>query len=74
MWKASDLAQSIDTPHSFWVGLVLEAISRRQEKAVELLVMLCGDVLTYRTWVEESIHSTDLRLAVIGAQGVSNFT
>ena len=45
VWEASALAHSIDTPHSFWVGLLLAAISKRQEKAVELLGTLCGEVL-----------------------------
>ena len=40
---------------------------------VELLGTLCGDVSADRTWVEESIHSTNLRLVDIEFQGVSQF-
>ena len=60
-------------PQSFWVGLFPEAISTRQDKAVYLLGILCGDVLSYRAWVDDSIHSTNLRLVGIEAQGVSRF-
>ena len=65
VWESSDLYHSINTPHYFWVGLFLEAIIRRQEKAVELLGMLCEDVSEDRMLVEESIHPTNLRLADI---------
>ena len=65
VWEALALAQSIDMPHSFQVRLFLEAISRRQDKVVELFGTLCGDVLADRTWVEESIHSINLLLADI---------
>ena len=30
VWEASAFTNSIDIPHYFWVGLFLEAISRRQ--------------------------------------------
>ena len=40
---------------------------------MEILGTLCGYVLADRTWVEDSIHSTNLRLAYIEAQGVSYF-
>ena len=65
VWDSSALAHSINMPHSFRVGLFLEAISRSQEKAVELLGMLCEDVSEDQKWVEESIHSTNMRLANI---------
>ena len=55
------------------MGLFLEAIIRRQEKAVELLGTLCGDVLEYHKWVDESIQSTNMRLADIEVQGMSHF-
>ena len=74
VWESSDLAHSINMPHFFWVGLLLEAVSRKQEKAVEILRTLCGDVLVDQIWVEESIHSRNLQLADIAVQGVSNFT
>ena len=56
VWEASDLAQSINIPHYFWVGLFLEAIIRTQEKAVDLLGILCGEVLVNWKWAEESIN------------------
>ena len=74
LWEDSALAHSIDTPHSFWVGLFLDAIIRRQEKAAELLGTMCGEFSVYQMWAEESIHSTNLRLADIEAQVVSHFT
>ena len=36
-------------PHSFGVELFLGDVISRQEKSVELLVTLCGDVLAYQT-------------------------
>ena len=60
VWEASALAHSIDTIHSFWAGLLLEAIIRRQEKLVEILGILCWEFFSDRTWVEDSIHSTNL--------------
>ena len=44
MWEASALAHFINIPHLFWVGLFLEVISRSQDKAVELLGKLHGEV------------------------------
>jgi len=41
---------------------------------VELLRTLCGDVSDNLVWVDESIHSTKLRLANIEAQDVSHFS
>ena len=67
LWEASGLAHSINMPHYFRVGLLLEAIRRSKEKAVELLGTMCGDVLADQTWVEKIIHSTKLRLADIEA-------
>ena len=43
--KASNSVHSIDMPQAFWVGLLLKAIIRRQEKVVDLLGNLCRDVL-----------------------------
>ena len=40
---------------------------------MELLGTLCGDVLEYNKWVEESIQSKNMQLADIEAQGVSHF-
>ena len=40
---------------------------------MDLLDNLCRDVSADRTWVDESILSTNLRLADIEAQGVSHF-
>ena len=74
VWEASALDQSIDTPHFFLVGLFLEAIIRRKEKAVELLETLCGNVSTDWVWAEESIESKNLLLADIEAQDVSRFS
>ena len=74
VWKAYALDHYMNVPHFFWVGLLLEAVSRKQEKAVEILRTLCGDVLVDQIWVEESIHSRNLQLADIEVQGVSNFT
>ena len=45
IWEASDLYQSINMPQAFWMVLFLKAISRRQEKAVDLLENLYRDVL-----------------------------
>ena len=73
VWEASASSNSISMPQSFWVGLFPEAISTRQDKAVYLLGILCGDVLSYRAWVDDSIHSTNLRFAYIEAYGVSKF-
>ena len=64
---------SVNVPHAFRVGLFLEAIIRRQGKAVELLGNLCGDVLTDWMLVEDSIHSTNLRLVGIEAEFVYHF-
>ena len=44
MWEASALAHFINIPHPSWVGLFLEFISRSQDKAVELLGKLHGEV------------------------------
>ena len=55
------------------MGLLLGAISRRQEKAVEILGTPCGDVSEDRTWVEESIRSKNIHLEDIEAQDVSPF-
>ena len=74
LWGALALPHRIDIPHSFRVGLFLDAIIRRQEKELEILGMLYGDVLEDRTLVEDSIHSANLRLADIEAQGVYHFT
>ena len=60
VWEDFALDHSINTPHSFRMWLLLKAIIRRQEKAVELLGTLCGDILVDQTWVEESIQSTNL--------------
>ena len=49
LWGASDLAHSIDRPNSYQLGLFLEAISRRQEKAMEILGTLFGEVSAYWT-------------------------
>ena len=49
LWEASALDHSVDMPYSFWVGLFLDTISRRHEKAVELLGKLCGDVSVDQT-------------------------
>ena len=57
MLEASDLVHSINMLQTFWVGLFLEAIIWRQEKAVEILGDLCRDVLEDRAWVDESILS-----------------
>ena len=73
MWEASALYQYIDMPQAFRVGLFLKAISRRQEKEVNLLGTLCRGASEDRVWVDESILSTNLRLANIEAQGVSHF-
>ena len=73
MWEASSLDHSIDMPQAFRVELFLKAVIRRQEKAVNLLVNLCRDVLAYWAWVDEIILSTNLQLADIEAQGVSHF-
>ena len=50
---------------AFRVGLLLEleAISRRQEKAVDLLETLCRAVLADQAWVDDRILSTNLQLA-----------
>ena len=74
MWEASDSDHPIDMPQAFQVGLFPKTISRRQEKAVELLEDLCRDVPADRAWVDESILFTNLRLADIEAQGVSQFS
>ena len=37
VWGDSALDQSFDMPHSFWARLFLDAISKRQEKAVGIL-------------------------------------
>ena len=37
VWEDLALDHSIDMTHSFWVGLLLEAIITRQDKVVELL-------------------------------------
>ena len=55
------------------MGLFLKAVSRSQEKAMDLLGTLCRDFLLYRVWVDESILSTNLRLADIESQVVSHF-
>ena len=73
MWEASALAHLINTPQPFWVGLFLEVISRSQDKAVELLGTLRGDVSADWTWVDNSIHTTNLRLEDIEAQGMYHF-
>ena len=52
VWEAYYLAHSVNIPHSFWVVLFLDAISSRQEKAVDLLGTLCGDFLADQTWGE----------------------
>ena len=64
VWEASDLDHSINMPHSFWLVLSLE---------MELLGTLCGYVSADQMWVEDSIHSTNLYLADIEAQGVYHF-
>ena len=46
---------TIDMPNFFWVGLLIEAISKGKEKLVELLGKLYGEVSADKTWVEESI-------------------
>ena len=74
VWEAYDLAHYIYMPHSFRVGLFLDAIIRRQEKELEILGMLYGDVLEDRTLVEDSIHSANLRLVDIEFQGVYQFS
>ena len=73
MWEDSALDHLIDILHSFQVGLFPKAISRSQEKSVELLGTLCRNVLDDRTWVEESINSINLQLVAIEAQGVAHF-
>ena len=73
MLEASDLVHSINMLQTFWVGLFLEAIIWRQEKAVEILGDLCRDVLEDRAWVDESILSKNLKLADIESQDVYNF-
>ena len=40
-WETSALDHSIDMPQDFWVGLFLKAVSRSQEKVVDLLGNLC---------------------------------
>ena len=74
VWAASDLDHYIDMPHYFQVGLFNEAIIRRQEKAMEILVTVCGDVSTDRTWMEESINFIKFGFADIEEQGVSHST
>ena len=67
----------IDTSHSFWVGLFIEATRRRQENMVYLFGTLRGDILEDWTWVEDIIYSTNLLIADIAdieAQGVSKFS
>ena len=44
VWEASASAHSIGMPQYFRVGLFLDTTIRKQEKAVELLGMLCGDL------------------------------
>ena len=73
MWGASALDHSIDMNQAFWVGWLLKAISRRQEKAVDLWGTLCRDVSSDQVWVDESILYTNLQLAEIEAQDVSHF-
>ena len=73
MREASASDQSINTPQAFRVGLFLKAVSRRQDKAVDLLGTLCRYFLVDRAWVDKSILSTNLRLADIEAQGMSHF-
>ena len=65
MWEASAFNHSIDMPQAFWVGLIPKAISRKQEKAVEIFGNLCRDFSADRSWVYESILSTNLRLGDI---------
>ena len=73
MWKTSALYHSIDMPQAFRVRLFLKAVRRRQKKMVELLGTLCRGASADQVWVDESILSTNLRLADIEAQGVSHF-
>ena len=54
------------------MGLFLEAITRSQDKAVELLGILYGDVLDDCLWAEKIIQSKNLQLAEIEAKGVSH--
>ena len=73
VWGASASKNSNSTTQTFRVGSFLESLILRQDRAVELLQNLCADVATDMTWDDKGLHTTNLRVVELEAQGLENF-
>ena len=73
VWGAVASHISIAMTHTFILGDLQESLSLRQDKYVERLQKLCADVALDRTWAEKGLHTTNIRVADLEAQGLENF-
>ena len=64
---------SIVIPQRFILGAFLESLRLIQDRSMELLQKLCADVATDRTWADKSLHTTNLCVADLEAQGLKKF-
>ena len=73
VWGALAYQLSTFTPSTVRLGHFLESLILIQYRAVDLLKKLCADVDSDRTWYDKGLHTKNIHVANLEAQGLEDF-
>ena len=73
VWGTLASQLSMAMPQTFRVGAFLEYLILRQDIAVEILQNMFADVAEDRTWNDEGLHTKNICVVDLEAQGLEDF-